>query len=64
MGSPSPSKLASLILALTMFAGPAAAQKFYPDDPLEKEPPLWPGDLMAGVRLGREQRRDAPLRLE
>ena len=38
----SPPKLASLILALSVFAGPAAAQKFYPDDPLEKEPPLWP----------------------
>ena len=39
---PSPSKLASLILALTVFVAPAAAQKFYPDDPLEKEPTLWP----------------------
>ncbi len=38
----SPPKLASLILALSVFAGPAAAQKFYLDDPLEKEPPLWP----------------------
>ena len=38
----SSSKLATLILALTVFGGSAAAQKFYPDDPLEKEPPLWP----------------------
>ncbi len=38
----SPLKLGCVLVALAVFAGPADAQKFYPDDPLEKEPPLWP----------------------
>jgi len=35
-------KLGAACLALALLASPASAQKFYPDDPLEKVPPLWP----------------------
>ena len=31
-----------LVLAIVSLLVPLEAQKFYPDDPLEKEPPPWP----------------------